>query len=437
MTTEEEKINHETPAQGQDAAAAPVAAATAAAEEETGATEDAVVPAAPAEERRARLGELPVEWTQMGKSDGPEAPMNVIRYPSEVIEIPIDETEVMVVGTAGKKITRIGPQFYKECSPELKQLVLRSHLIKTMEGLEGFKHLELLELYDNMVDELKNLNDGEGGAPGMTLTNLDMSYNVIREMKPVEFCPNLQELYLANNKLKTMAGLKGLTKLRRIDLGANRIRFMDGDELSGLVNLEELWLGKNKIEKIEGLENLTKLRRLDVQANRLTDVEGLTSQSDTLEELYLSHNAITSEGATLATGLALGLTKLNVLDLSRNLLVSTAPLAHLSSLEELWISGNKIATFDDVQPLSALGDQGLETVYLEYNPVADEFEYRKKVHELIPCLKQIDANLIGGLAAHGMPPVVHNTGTMQSVEEEMRRLQEAALTRARVQSGQK
>ena len=53
-----------------------------------------------------------------------------------------------------------------------------------------------------------------------------------------------------------MAGLKGLTKLRKIDLGANRIRFMDGDELSGLVNLEELWLGKNKIEKIEGLEKV-------------------------------------------------------------------------------------------------------------------------------------------------------------------------------------
>ena len=63
-----------------------------------------------------------------------------------------------------------------------------------MEGLEGMKHLELLELYDNMVDELRNLNDGENGAPGRTLTVLDMSYNVIRDMKPVEFCPNLTEL---------------------------------------------------------------------------------------------------------------------------------------------------------------------------------------------------------------------------------------------------
>ena len=164
-----------------------------AADQET-AVEPPTAAADETDQRVARLGDLPLEWTQMGQSDGPEAPMNVIRYPSEVTDISKDETELMVVGTAGKKITRIGPQFYKEASPDLTQLIFRSHLIRDMEGLEGFTKLEVLELYDNMVEELKNLNNGEGGAPGMTLTNLDMSYNVIREMRPVEFCPNLQEL---------------------------------------------------------------------------------------------------------------------------------------------------------------------------------------------------------------------------------------------------
>lgn len=169
----------------------------------------------------------------------------------------------------------------------------------------------------------------------------------------------------------------------------------------------------------------------------MTEIENLTSQNDTLEELYLSHNAITSEGASKATGLAQAFPKLNVLDLCRNRVVSTEPFAHLSSLEELWLSGNKITTFDDVQPLSALGEHNLETVYLEYNPVADEFEYRKKVAELIPSLKQIDANVIGGLAAHGMAPAGRPGGAVQSAEEEMRRLQAAAIARARDQSGQK
>ena len=182
---------------------------------------------------------------------------------------------------------------------------------------------------------------------------------------------------------------------------------------------------------------LTKLRRLDVQANRLTEIENLTAQNDTLEELYLSHNAITSEGAAMATGLAQAFPNINVLDLSRNRIISTAPFAHLSSLEELWLSGNKIGTFDDVQPLSALGQHNLETVYLEYNPVADEFEYRKRVAELIPSLKQIDANMIRGLAAHGIAPAARSGGAAQTAEEEMRGLQGAAIARAREQSGQK
>jgi Leucine-rich repeat (LRR) protein len=67
-----------------------------------------------------------------------------------------------------------------------------------MDGLAKFTKLEVLELYDNMIDELRDLNnesgDGTDGVPGRLLRVLDMSYNVVRDMGPVEFCPNLQEL---------------------------------------------------------------------------------------------------------------------------------------------------------------------------------------------------------------------------------------------------
>jgi protein phosphatase 1 regulatory subunit 7 len=176
---------------------------------------------------------------------------------------------------------------------------------------------------------------------------------------------------------------------------------------------------------------------LDIQSNRLTEIENLTSQNDTLEELYLGHNGITTEGAGMPTGLAQAFPNLSVLDLSRNRIISTAPLTHLVSLDELWLSGNKITTFSDVQPLCALGEHGLETLYLEYNPVADEFEYRKRLAEMIPSLKQIDATMIGGLASHGIQPVSRGGGAAQTVEEEMRRLQDAAIERARQQSEQR
>jgi protein phosphatase 1 regulatory subunit 7 len=238
---------------------------------------------------------------------------------------------------------------------------------------------------------------------------------------------------LANNKLKTMAGLKGLHHLRKLDLGANRIRVMDGDELSGLVNLEELWLGKNKIEKIEGLEALKKLRRLDVQSNRLTCVENLQSQQETLEELYLAHNAIDNAGASQPTGLALTFPNLSVLDLNRNQLTSTDPLVHLKSLDELWISGNLIASFDDVQSLTEL--DALSTIYLEYNECQKDPLYRKKLQELMPNLKQIDADLIGGLASHGLPSAPR--GPALTEEERLQQLQEQIIERARAETERK
>lgn len=228
-----------------------------------------------------------------------------------------------------------------------------------------------------------------------------------------------------------MEGLKGLSMLRKIDLGANRIRVMDPQELAGLINLEELWLGKNKIEVIQGLESLTKLRRLDIQSNRLTVVENLTGQSDTLEELYLAHNGITTEGVSAPTGIALDFPKLNVLDLCRNKLTSTQPLGHLRSLDELWLSGNQIAHFEDVQPLSSLT---LETIYLEYNPLQDDPLYRKRVAETIPSLQQIDATLIRGLAGHGIPTVSTALRHAETEEERLRGLQDMVVERARAET---
>lgn len=195
-----------------------------------------------------------------------------------------------------------------------------------------------------------------------------------------------------------------------------------------MISLEELWIGKNKIEEIRGLEKLTKLRRLDVQSNRLERIENLSTQNETLEELYLAHNGITAEGAYSPTGLQLSFPNLSVLDLSRNRLTTTTPFAHLKSLDELWLSGNKIAKFEDVQPLSSL--DSLDTIYLEYNPLQEDPLYRKKLAELIPSLSQIDANMIGGLAAHGIPPP-RVGGIAETEEERLKRLQDEVVQRAK------
>lgn len=156
----------------------------------------------PQPQQRVQVQGLPLDWTQLGvnttgdNGEGTDQHQPIVlRYPSDVVDsITMEETELCIVGTAGQKITAIGNDFSRTVNTEMTSLILRSHIIRKMEGLQYFTNLELLELYDNQIDALSNLNDGINGCPGMTLRTLDMSYNSIRDMQPVEYCPNLQEL---------------------------------------------------------------------------------------------------------------------------------------------------------------------------------------------------------------------------------------------------
>ena len=128
-----------------------------------------------------------------------------------------------LVGTAGRKITHMGRDLHARLSPDITHLVLRSHLIRKMEGgMDKMLQLRVLELYDNQIDELNffdaaaavanddTATDNEqqyqhqppppidlGSSSGMYFQNLkvlDISYNVIRDMGPLVCCANLREL---------------------------------------------------------------------------------------------------------------------------------------------------------------------------------------------------------------------------------------------------
>lgn len=114
---------------------------------------------------------LPLEWTRMNQCEEEQSPADVIRYPWDVADIDSNEPYCEVVGTAGLKITRMGSDLQSHISPDTTDVILRSHLIRKMEGIKGLKKLELLELYDNMVDSLSidELGGDEEGLPGKNL----------------------------------------------------------------------------------------------------------------------------------------------------------------------------------------------------------------------------------------------------------------------------
>jgi protein phosphatase 1 regulatory subunit 7 len=63
----------------------------------------------------------------------------------------------------------------------------------------------------------------------------------------------------------------------------------------------------------------------------------------------------------------------------------------MQQLEDLWLNGNKIESWDCVEKLKELSS--LRTIYLERNPLYnnDRTGYRRKVMLALPNIQQIDA----------------------------------------------
>jgi protein phosphatase 1 regulatory subunit 7 len=323
--------------------------------------------------------------------------------------------------------------------------------------LASAPRLRDLEIRDNALTDAPRLDAGF-----IALTRLDLSYNEIRSVAPVEALGEaaggtLRELYLANNKIAalvvgqgaaaaasdgderaaaaaaaasdgndeapTVAPLRHLTALDVLELGSNRIRRVEG--LEGQAGLRELWLGRNRIGPDVGgpkaLSHLTRLRRLSLQSNRLESMRGLEALTS-LEELYLSHN-----GIRVLEGLG-PLTLLRVLDVSSNRLeriggggggegAAAGPLSTQAALEDLWLNDNAIADFSSLRDDLVACARTLTTVYLDGNPAArawrSEGRYRHELCALLPSLEQLDSDVLPApgekrdawVAAEGTAPV--------------------------------
>ena len=334
------------------------------------------------------------EWDKQETSELIGADSDEVPYvcPADRIVEPLDvisptpeigEECVCVIGTRGVKVTRIAGLEY--LSNSLQELVLRSNLIASMEGVQSLRILTKLELYDNQIENVSHVEDLK------QLKILDLSYNSIRSMAPVSACPLLEELYLAQNKLKEIEGVAGLVHLKCLDLGANRIRSMGNAGLSTLCSLQSLWLGKNKIEVIEDINDLPNLRQFDCQNNRLTTLNWEGSSKGIyglkrLEELYLACNAISD-----LQGLPRD-APLSTLDLSTNKINTLEGIQYMTHLNELWMTAADLAMFEQLEPLKALLD--LECLYLEHSPLSRDFEYRMRVTSMLPSLRQLDATAV-------------------------------------------
>ncbi|KAL6331043.1 hypothetical protein AAG906_009471 [Vitis piasezkii] len=219
----------------------------------------------------------------------------------------------------------------------LEELVLRDNKLTKIPDVSIFKKLLVFDVSFNEISSLNGL-----AKVSNTLKELYVSKNEVTTMEEIDHFHELQILELGSNRLRVMENLQTLTKLKELWLGRNRIRVVNlcglkciekislqSNRLTSMkgfedcVALEELYLSHNGIAKMEGLSTLVNLRVLDASSNKLTavdDIENLTQ----LEDLWLNDNQITSlEG--IAEAVAGSREKLTTIYLENNPCAKNSP----------------------------------------------------------------------------------------------------------------
>jgi len=123
------------------------------------------------------------------------------------------------------------------------------------------------------------------------LASLNAVNQNIVNLNGIQYCSDLEHLWLDRNEIVDISPLSGLTNLVELKLYANRIA--DISSLSGLTNLTKLWLGGNNIYDISPLANLTNLAILDLHDNRINDITVLVENAGLGEgdSLDICHNS--------------------------------------------------------------------------------------------------------------------------------------------------
>src|SRR5699024_10009175 len=212
---------------------------------------------------------------------------------------------------------------------------------------------------------------------------LDATGYGIESLEGIDALPELRELNLEDNYVKSVAPLKKLTKLETLSLRNNEItdlEAIDFDEILFL-NIRDLSLRHNVKRDEEGkgtgladismLGQMVSLRKLELRDNHIENLEPL-SNLRRLTELELRENKFKDIEA-LET-----LTRLKELKLRDNKIESLEPIRYLSRLTYLNIHSDTDIT--SVEPISKLVN--LETLSMREVPINDNGIFLKKLTKL-------------------------------------------------------
>lgn len=144
------------------------------------------------------------------------------------------------------------------------------------------------------IERLGGYNSGVNDLTGLeycvSLIELDMSYNNIDNICPINSLKNLKYIHFANNNIIDCGCISEMTNLESIDLRMN-----DLEEISFLTNLTAvryLYLEKTSIKTLEPIENLTNIESLMIEKSPLIVDYSIIGNFSKLIDLNLSYSNV-------------------------------------------------------------------------------------------------------------------------------------------------
>ena len=278
-----------------------------------------------------------------------------------------DASEQIVIKQAGKELTYpavIADKFLKtyimtnfdknkdgEISKEEAEAVtaieMRDTEIASIDGLEYFPNLEsvdfakhrLMKVDFSQCPSLKKLNVSQGAGLSSlvlpaTLEELSIMQCPILKKINLSVAPNLKNLYASSTGFAVAPDLSKNTKLETV--GFSRAEFTTID-VSKNTELKSLSVGSDMFNSLD-VTNNTKLTDLSV-TGKITTLD-LTKNTQ-LESLSIENTKIAEIDVTncpYLRSINFNSTPIEVIDLSRNLLLTSALAYMASSLKTVWLS---------------------------------------------------------------------------------------------------
>ena len=201
----------------------------------------------------------------------------------------------------------------------------------------------------------------------LNLTELDCSWNKIRDLSPVQNLNNLTTLSCDSNQIRDLSPVQNLNKLTKLDCSFNQIRnlspvqnlnklttlscwgnqIIDLSPVQNLNNLTKLDCSFNQIRNLSPVQNLNKLTDLDCRYNQIIDLSPV-QKLNKLTDLDCSANQIRDLSPVQ------NLNKLTYLNCRLNQIRDLSPVQNLNNLTSLGCSENQIRDLSPVQNLNNL-----------------------------------------------------------------------------------